>query len=283
MPDGEATLSESTDGRRLAGRVAIVTGGGGGIGGAITECFAAQGASVVANDIDAGRLQSVVDECRAAGGEAVGVPGDIRHIETVDRLIATAEGVAEGRIDVLVNNVGDFRPHARFLDSTEEQWQAMAAINLDHVLRCTHRVAPGMVARGSGSIVNLTTVEVHRGIPGHVVYSAYKSAVLGFTRSLAVELGNHGVRVNAIAPDLASTLQTPAEMMLRGRDPEDLPRWVPLGRLGEPADYADVALFFASDDSRFVTGQSIAVDGGTLAASGWYRTKSKRSWSVFPD
>jgi 2-hydroxycyclohexanecarboxyl-CoA dehydrogenase len=116
-----------------------------------------------------------------------------------------------------------------------------------------------------------------------VVYSAYKSAVLGFTRSLAVELGNQGVRVNAIAPDLASTLQTPAEMMLRGRDAEDLPRWVPLGRLGEPADYADVALFLASDDSRFVTGQSIAVDGGTLAASGWYRTKSKRSWSVFPD
>lgn len=276
-------MTESAEGRRLAGRVAVVTGGAGGIGGAITECFAHHGASVVVNDIDGDRLQSVVDAANGLGHTVIGVAGDIRQADTVDRLVAAAEGVAEGRIDVLVNNVGDFRPHARFLDSTEAQWQAMAAINFDHVLRCTHRVAPGMVARGSGSIVNLTTVEVHRGIPGHVVYSAYKSAVLGFTRSLAVELGNHGVRVNAIAPDLASTLQTPAEMMLRGRREEDLPRWVPLGRLGEPADYADAVLFLACDDSRFVTGQSIAVDGGTLAASGWYRTKSGRSWSVFPD
>jgi 2-hydroxycyclohexanecarboxyl-CoA dehydrogenase len=238
---------------------------------------------VVANAIDAERLDSVVESCRAGGHEVVGVPGDICLKETVERLVSTAEAGAAGRIDVLVNNVGDFRPNARFLDSTEDQWRAMAAINFDHVLRCTHRVAPGMVARGSGSIVNLTTVEVHRGIPGHAVYSAYKSAVLGLTRSLAVELGNHGVRVNAVAPDLASTLQTPAEMMLRGRDAADLPRWVPLGRLGEPADYADVVLFLASDDSRFVTGQSIAVDGGTLAASGWYRSKSRRGWSVFPD
>lgn len=276
-------MTESAEGRRLAGRVAIVTGGAGGIGQAITECFARQGASVVANDIDGARLEAVTEACQGSGLGVIGVPGDICEIETVDRVVMAAEAMAGGRIDVLVNNVGDFRPNSRFLDSTEEQWQAMAAINFDHVLRCTHRVAPGMVARGSGSIVNLTTVEVHRGIPGHAVYSAYKSAVLGFTRSLAVELGNHGVRVNAIAPDLASTLQTPAEMMLRGRDPEDLPRWVPLGRLGEPADYADVVLFLASDDSRFVTGQSIAVDGGTLAASGWYRTKSKRSWSVFPD
>ena len=276
-------MTESAEGRRLAGRVAIVTGGAGGIGEAITKCFAQQGAAVVANDIDGARLQSVIEACHGSGPTVIGVPGDIRQVETVDRVVVAAEAVAGGRIDVLVNNVGDFRPNARFLDSTEEQWQAMAAVNFDHVLRCTHRVAPGMVARGSGSIVNLTTVEVHRGIPGHVVYSAYKSAVLGFTRSLAVELGNHGVRVNAIAPDLAATLQTPAEMMLRGRDAEDLPRWVPLGRLGQPADYADVVLFLASDDSRFVTGQSIAVDGGTLAASGWYRTKSKRSWSVFPD
>lgn len=276
-------MTQAREGQRLAGRVAIVTGGAGGIGEAITRRFAEHGALVVANDIDSDRLESVVDDCRASGYTVTGMPGDIRQAATVERLVATAEGMADARIDVLVNNVGDFRPNARFLDSTEEQWQAMAAINFDHVLRCTHRVAPGMVARGSGSIVNLTTVEVHRGIPGHVVYSAYKSAVLGFTRSLAVELGNHGVRVNAIAPDLASTLQTPADMMLRGRDPDDLPRWVPLGRLGEPADYADVVLFLASDDSRFVTGQSIPVDGGTLAASGWYRTKSRRSWSVFPD
>jgi 2-hydroxycyclohexanecarboxyl-CoA dehydrogenase len=266
----------------LEGRVAVVTGGAGGIGGAITRRFAESGAAVVVNDIDGDRLSSIAGACDASGGAIIGVPGDIRDPATVERVATTAEGVAGGRIDVLVNNVGDYRPHARFLDSSEEDWQALAAINLDHVLRCTRRIAPLMVRQGSGSIVNLTTVEAHRGIPGHVVYSAYKSAVLGFTRSLAVELGNQGVRVNALAPDMADTLQTPAEMMLRGRDAADLPRWIPLGRFGQPADYADVALFLASDDSRFVTGQSIAVDGGTLAASGWYRSPGGRGWSVFP-
>jgi NAD(P)-dependent dehydrogenase (short-subunit alcohol dehydrogenase family) len=261
----------------------LVTGGAGGIGEGITRRLAAEGATVVVNDIDADRLEAVVRSCTDDGRDVVAVPGDVRQPEIVERLAGRAEAVGDGRVDVLVNNVGDYRPYGRFLDSTEDDWRALAAVNLDHVLRCTHRVAPGMVARGAGSIVNLTTVEVHRGIPGHAVYSAYKSAVLGFTRSLAVELGNHGVRVNAVAPDMAATLQTPAEMMLRGRDPADLPRWIPLGRLGEPADYADVVLFLASDDSRFVTGQSIAVDGGTLAASGWYRTRGRRGWSVFPD
>lgn len=270
-------------GGRLQGRVAIVTGGAGGIGEGITRRFAAEGATVVVNDIDADRLEAVVRPCRDGGGDAVAVPGDVCRPETVEEVAVRAEAVAGGRVDILVNNVGDYRPYGRFLDSTEDDWQALAAVNLDHVLRCTHRIAPGMVTRGAGSIVNLTTVEVHRGIPGHAVYSAYKSAVLGFTRSLAVELGNHGVRVNAVAPDMAATLQTPAAMMLRDRDPADLPRWIPLGRLGEPADYADVVLFLASDDSRFVTGQSVAVDGGTLAASGWYRTKGRRGWSVFPD
>lgn len=276
-------MESGVDGGRLDGKVAVVTGGAGGIGEGITRRFAAEGALVVVNDIDEERLSSVCASCTAAGGRALPVPGDIRSQDTVDELAARAEQLSSGRIDVLVNNVGDFRPNRRFLESTEEDWRALAAVNLDHVLRCTRRIAPVMVAQGGGSIVNLTTVEVHRGIPGHAVYSAYKSAVLGFTRSLAVELGNHGVRVNAVAPDMAATLQTPAEMMLRGRDPADLPRWIPLGRLGEPADYADVVLFFASDDSRFVTGQSIAVDGGTLAASGWYRSKSRRGWSVFPD
>lgn len=276
-------MGSGQEGPRLAGRVAVVTGGAGGIGEGITRRFAAEGARVVVNDIDGDRLRSVCDACAAAGGDVVAVPGDIRLPDTVEELARTAETLSSGRIDVLVNNVGDFRPHGRFLESSEDDWRELAAINFDHVLRCTHRVAPVMVAQGGGSIVNLTTVEVHRGIPGHAVYSAYKSAVLGFTRSLAVELGNHGVRVNAVAPDMAATLQTPAEMMLRGRDAADLPRWIPLGRLGEPGDYADVVLFLASDDSRFVTGQSIAVDGGTLAASGWYRSKSRRGWSVFPD
>lgn len=278
------TTSQPADpGPRLADRVAVITGGGGGIGEWITRRFAAAGAVVVANDIDAGRLEAVAAGCGADGGDVTPVPGDIRDPDIVGALVAAAQDRRDGRVDILVNNVGDFRPHSRFLDSTEDDWQALADINLTHVLRCTHRIAPIMVSQGAGSIVNLTTVEVHRGIPGHVVYSAYKAAVLSFTRSLAVELGNFGVRVNAVAPDMADTLQTPAEMMLRGREASDLPRWIPLGRLGHPSDYADVVMFLASDDARFVTGQSLAVDGGTLAAGGWYRSRSGRGWSVFPN
>lgn len=264
-------------------KVAVITGGAGGIGEWITRRFSAAGAVVVVNDIAADRLDAVAASCVAAGGEVRTVAGDIRDPAIIDALVAEATAARRGRVDVLVNNVGDFHPYGRFLDSTEDDWQALADINLTHVLRCTHRIAPIMVGQGGGSIVNLTTVEVHRGIPGHAVYSAYKAAVLSFTRSLAVELGNFGVRVNAVAPDMADTLQTPAEMMLRGRDPADLPRWIPLGRLGHPSDYAAVVLFLASDDARFVTGQSLAVDGGTLAAGGWYRSRSGRGWSVFPD
>jgi NAD(P)-dependent dehydrogenase (short-subunit alcohol dehydrogenase family) len=140
-----------------------------------------------------------------------------------------------------------------------------------------------MVERGSGSIVNVSTVEASRGIPANAVYSAYNAAVEAFTRSLAVELGGDGVRVNAIAPDLADTLQTPADSMLRGRDPALLRSWVPLGRFGHPDEYADVVLFLASDLSRFVTGTVIPVDGGTLAASGWYRRADGRGWTNLPD
>jgi 2-hydroxycyclohexanecarboxyl-CoA dehydrogenase len=140
-----------------------------------------------------------------------------------------------------------------------------------------------MVERGAGSIVNVSTVEAFRGIPNNSVYSAFNAGINAFTRSLAVELGKDGVRVNAIAPDLADTLQTPAAWMLRGRPPDAVRRWLPLGRFGQPDDYADAVLFFASDLSRFVTGQILCVDGGTNAAGGWYLRADGRGWSNTPD
>ena len=140
-----------------------------------------------------------------------------------------------------------------------------------------------MVERGSGSIVNVSTVEAARGIPGHAVYSAFNAGVDAFTRSLAVEVGRNGVRVNCLAPDMANTLQTTRESKLRGRDPDLISTWVPLGRFGEPDDYAEVALFLASDQSRYVTGHTIPVDGGTLAAGGWYGRAGGRGWTNTPD
>ena len=267
----------------LADRVAVVTGGGGGIGRGVCRRLVAEGAMVVVNDIDPDLLAETEAELQAAGGFIRPVPGDIREQATVESLVEAARAVADGRIDVLVNNVGDFRPNGMFLKSGPEDWDALYALNLGHVFACTRAIAPTMTERSSGSIVNVSTVEAFRGIPANAVYSAFNAGINAFTRSLAVELGRKGVRVNAIAPDLADTLQTPAEMMLAGRDEALLQNWVPLGRFGHPDDYGDVVVFLASDLSRFVTGHVIPVDGGTLAAGGWYLKRNGPGWTNMPD
>jgi len=247
-------------------RVSVVTGGAHGIGGAVSRRLAADGDHVVVVDLD----------------PSATVVGDITEQSTVDRLVEVVDGL--GRIDVLVNNVGDFRPASKtFLDSTPEQWRRLHDLNVGHVLTVTHALLPRMVEQGHGAIVNNSTVEAFRGIPGHAVYSGYNAAVSAFTKSLAVEVGRYGVRVNAIAPDLADTDQTPAAAMLRGRDPAQVPLWVPLGRFGRPEDYAEVVAFLASDAARFVTGQTLPVDGGTLAASGWYAREDGKGWTNMPD
>jgi NAD(P)-dependent dehydrogenase (short-subunit alcohol dehydrogenase family) len=267
----------------LGGRTAIVTGGAAGIGGGITRMFAAEGATVVCLDLDEVALTSVVRDAAQAEGRVIPVVGDVREPTTADRLLRSALDAADGRVDALVNNVGDYRPPGRFVRTDEAAWDGHYEMNLKHVFRMTHAVLPVMMEQRSGSIINVSTVEAFRGIPSNVVYSAFKAAVVGFTRSLAVEVGASGIRVNALAPDLADTPQTPAESMLRGRDPALVASWVPLGRFGEPADYARVALFLASEQSGFVTGQTIPVDGGTLAASGWYRRASGQGWTNLPD
>jgi NAD(P)-dependent dehydrogenase (short-subunit alcohol dehydrogenase family) len=291
----EASNSESTmarfraeegvvmeDVKALGGRVAIVTGGGGGIGGGTSRLLARAGATVVLNDIDADLAAAAEEDIHAEGGIVVIVVGDIRLPDTVAAVRDAA--LALGRIDVLVNNVGDFRPTSRgFLTSTEDDWNALYAINLEHVFRCTHAMLPTMIEQGAGSIVNVSTVEAERGIPNHSVYSAFNAGIIAFTKSLAVEVGRNGVRVNAIAPDMADTLQTPAAAMLRGRDPSMTRAWIPLGRFGQPSDYARVVLFLASDQSGYVTGHTIPVDGGTLAASGWYGRADGRGWTNLPN
>jgi 2-hydroxycyclohexanecarboxyl-CoA dehydrogenase len=267
----------------LEGSICVVTGGAAGIGGGITRRFAAEGATVVVNDADGDLLAASLADVSSRGGTAIGVHGDIREQATVERLAAAAFAVDGGRVDVLVNNVGDYRPNGRFLTTTVDEWRALYDINLGHVFACTRAIAPAMVARRAGSIVNVSTVEAFRGIPGNAVYSAFNAGVNAFTRSLAVELGRDGVRVNAIAPDLADTLQTPEAAMRRGRDPGMWRSWLPLGRPGQPDEYGDVVVFLASQLSRFVTGVVVPVDGGTTAASGWYLRADGRGWTNLPD
>ena len=265
-------------------RIVAVTGGALGIGGAISRRFAADGAHVVLFDVNDEAARATARDIQDRGGKVTVVVADITEPSGIDALAAGVESVDGGRIDVLVNNVGDFRPtRLTFLRTDPAQWEAMHRINYWHVLAATHRLAPAMVDQGHGAIVNVSTVEAFRGIPSNTVYSGYNAAVSAFTKSLAVELGPSGVRVNAIAPDLTNTPQTPAEAMRDGRDPAMIQSWIPLGRFGEPADCADVVAFLASDEARFVTGHTIPVDGGTLAASGWYKRSTRRGWSNMPD
>lgn len=265
----------------LAGQVAVVTGGGAGIGGGVSRLLARAGALVVLNEIDETYAEQARKDIEEAGGRVVLVIGDIREVATVARLRDAA--LEAGGVDVLVNNVGDYRPSAPFLRSTEDEWQALHAINFEHVLRVTHALLPSMIERGSGSIVNVSTVEALRGIPGCPVYSAYNAAIIAFTKSLAVDVARKGVRVNVIAPDMANTPQTTYEAKLRGRDPELIGSWVPIGRFGDPEDYAKVVLFLATDASSYVTGHVLPVDGGTTAASGWYGKVGGRGWTNLPD
>lgn len=265
-------------------RSVVVTGGALGIGGAVSRRFGRNGDHVVLVDIDADAAADAARDIEASGGTCTTVVGDITDDSTVAALDIAIDRDVAGRVDVLVNNVGDFRPaKAVFHKSDRVQWQRLHELNLWHVFTVSHMVIPRMIERGSGCIINVSTVEAFRGIPGHAVYSAYNAGVSAFTKSLAVELGPSGIRVNAIAPDLADTEQTPAALMLAGRDPNLIRTWLPLGRFGDPDDFAGVVAFLASEDSRFVTGHTIPVDGGTLAASGWYSRITRRGWTNMPD
>ncbi len=252
----------------LENRVALITGGGAGIGGSISRVFARAGAKVAIAEINPEYAAQVKADIEAAGGSCRVVVGDIRKPEVVKQVVAEALS-AFGRIDVLVNNVGHFMPYKLFADFEEEDFDTQYQISFLHVLRTTRAVLPHMIKQGRGSIIHVSSVEGQRGIPGNAVYSAYKAGLINFSKSLAVEVGGHGVRVNCLAPDLTHTPQTPMYDWLP--DQHKVRHWAPLGRFAHPDEQADVALFLASDQSRYVTGQTIAADGGTMAASGWYR------------
>jgi NAD(P)-dependent dehydrogenase (short-subunit alcohol dehydrogenase family) len=265
----------------LSDRVAVVTGGGTGIGGAACDVLASAGAHVVVVDIDGDLAAQRVRSIEQSGGQAQAVTADVCDGDQVAAFVDDAAKIS-GQIDVLINNVGHYLGAKPFVDSDEDHWSALHDINLLHVFRCTRLVAPRMVEAGRGSIVNVSSVEGIRGYPPDAVYGAYKAAVNHFTRCLALELSPRGVRVNAIAPDVTQTAQVDYEKMV----PEELrdrwPIWVPVGRVGAPADNADVILFLASDLSRFVTGHVIPTDGGTVVAGGWFRTVERGRWTNRP-
>ena len=262
--------------RLIDGKVALVTGGGEGIGGGISRLFAQHGALVEIAEIDPERAAAAKADIEAAGGRVrthvVDVTDPAVAKPLVDDVVAT-----HGRIDVLINNVGDYRPLVRFATSTPESWDAMYRVNLLHLFSMCQAVIEPMTAQKSGVIVNFHSVEGMRGYPGEPVYGAFKTAANGFTTDLAVQLGRYGIRVNGIGPDLT---QTPQVDYLTGYEEHDhlWEAWAPVGRLGWPEDQARVALFLASDMSAYVTGHNVPVDGGSRAGGGWFYSPAERRY-----
>ncbi len=267
----------------MRGRSALITGAGAGIGRGIAEAFGALGARIIGAEIDPARAEATQAALRAAGVEAEIHVCDVRDGTAVRALIAALDARGEG-IDTLVNNVGDsigefMHPFDR---APEELWDALYAINLRHVFTVSQAALPLLRRRAPGStIVNISSIEAFRAIPMCPVYSAFKHALTGFTKSLALVLGPEGIRVNTIAPETTETEQVKPSQYVKPELREHVARWTPLGRFGEPRDMAGCAVFLASELSAWVTGTTVNADGGALAAGGFYRTPSGH-WTNTP-
>ncbi|BBZ20708.1 SDR family NAD(P)-dependent oxidoreductase [Mycolicibacterium gadium] len=245
----------------LAGHIAVVTGGGGGIGRAIAAAFTEFGAKVAVWEKDAA---SAADAATEVGGLACVT--DVRDPDQVDAALAATEGEL-GTPTILVNNAGGVF-WSGLLETSPNGWDSLIRINLTQVILCTQRVARAMVdAQLGGSIINVSTIEGVRAAPGFAAYAAAKAGVFNFTKTSALELAPHGIRVNGLAPDFTLT-ESLRRMAPNGEENAKL--MVPLGRAGHVDEMAGAALFLASDLSSYVTGQTLHVDGGTSAAGGWY-------------
>jgi 3-oxoacyl-[acyl-carrier protein] reductase len=243
MPDG-----------RLDGKVAIVTGGAGGIGRAISERYGAEGANVVVADVDGARAEAVAADIRGA----LGLACDVTNRVDCDRVFATTLE-RFGTLDVLVNNAALTRTERHFLEADDDWWDRIIDVNLTGVYNMALRAARIMTAQRSGVMVNLSSGGASKAHRGNAAYDAAKGGVEAFTRALALDLGPYGVRVCTLVPGSIDTQGLPEEERIkRGVN-------VPLARIGTPEDLAGPAVFLASDDARYVTGSIVFSDGGMLA------------------
>jgi NAD(P)-dependent dehydrogenase (short-subunit alcohol dehydrogenase family) len=285
-----SALADVADGLDLTGRVAVVTGGGAGIGQGIAVGLARSGADVVVADIDPDRGKVTARQVEEAGCRSAVVATDVLDTAQIRAMVDTTVE-RFGRLDILVNNAGGVG-RAPFLGQSERSWRRHIDMNLMSVLAGVSAAAPVMIeGQQGGSILNVVSIEAVRAAPHYAVYAACKAAVVSFTRTMALELSEHGIRVNAIAPDLVDT--PGVRGIPRGPVPDPLPprppaietagsTYIPLGRPGAPDDCAGAAVFLCSDLGRYVTGVTLPVDGGTWASSGWVRGPEAGTWQLFP-
>jgi len=258
-------MATQRTGMVLQDRVAIVTGGGHGIGAAYCRAFAANGAAVVVAEIDAPAGERVASELRAKAYRALAVPTDVAD-ERSTQTMAARVLEALGRIDVLLNNAAVFHtdPISRvgIEEISPEEWDRVMRVNLKGLFHCCRAVLPAMRRQGKGKIINISSSTVFSGSPTRIHYVTSKAGVIGFTRCLAREIGTSGICVNAIAPGSTLSEEDPDPETIRFREQRIKDRAIP--RIQRPEDLIGAAVFLASDASDFVTGQTLVVDGGAV-------------------
>lgn len=253
----------------LAGRAALVTGAGVGIGEGIARELARQGARVAIHYSGSSvGAHAAMAEITAAGGVAVALQGDLRHVADCERVVVEATD-AFGGLDILVNNAGVTRA-GTIAETTEALYDEMFDLNVKGYFFCARAAQPALERSGHGSIVNITSIHGGGGFPNHAAYAGTKGAVIGFTRSLAIELAPRRVRVNAVGPGV---IEVPRYFAMPGYTTEFGNTLIPWGRVGQPGDIAPAVAFLAGDGADFITGQTLYVDGGTNARMGlWWET-----------
>lgn len=249
---------------RVAGKVALVTGGGSGIGQATAELLAAEGARVAVADRNLRGAETTVGHILSSGGEAMAVEADVSQEDAVAQMAAQVLQ-AYGRVDILINNAGLARGD-NLLQIDLATWELNLQVVLRSVFLCSKVLLPQMIERRTGAIVNISSVNGLAGY-GEEAYSAAKAGIINLTKNMALTYGPSGIRTNCICP---GTIRTPAWQPLLKQNPNHLKRverWYPLGRIGEPTDIAKAALFLASDDAAWITGTTLVVDGGLTAGN----------------
>lgn len=247
---------------RLKGKIAVVTGAGSGIGSATAELFAAEGAHVYVTDVNGESAAKVMDTILAAGRHATALVVDVTRGQDVMALMRAVE-TAHGRIDVLANNAG-LNVRSDFRHLSDEDWATIREVNLDGVVRMARDAFNLLKASGNASLINVASIMGHRPVHQVAAYAATKGAVSSLTRALAIEYARFGIRVNALAPGFIETALT-ARVLKNPLVNKSLLERTPLRRFGTSEDVAKAALFFASDESSFITGAELVIDGGISA------------------